>query len=319
MVNIIQEKLLKENFKVDLDKNKILDLKISSESKLNLTDKDKSNLDLTKLISCSQNYFEDLIKIYSNNELVLKVNSNLSLNISGSGILYILIEDDCFLDLNFIENLDTNCFIKILVKENVNFNLIENINNNLLNKFIEVKLLKNSKIKVAQFIFNAKITQTKINLFENSKSDLKSTYYIKNSSSIYINTISHHIQKNSSSNLQVSGIVFDNSKVINDGKIRIEEAAINSKGLQNMKNLILDEKSKVISEPILEIFNNEVICSHGSSISNISKDILFYLETKNLNENDIQKLLIESFFNLVLENISNDRLIVDYLTLFEKL
>lgn len=293
MANVQTIKKFEEEFKENLILNKGNNLIIKGADSI---DKANYEFDLSNLISCSENYYEDLIKIHSNSEKVIELNKNTKLDLSGNGILYILVKSDLQLELNFNSKDFSALFIKLLIEDNIKLKLIENSNSKNLYKNLVLIQSKNSIVDNFQFIYNSKINFTESKLNQNAIYNLKSAYYIKNNYS-YIKNISKHIKENSKSDMLIQGAADKNSIVICDGLIRIEKDAKNSKGIQNIKNIILDSTSKILSEPILEIENNQVVCSHGCSISKISEDTLFYLNSRGIDNFSSKNLIIDSFFN----------------------
>ena len=92
-------------------------------------------------------------------------------------------------------------------------------------------------------------------------------------------------------------ISSDNSKSSLNGKIRILKNAKNSSGKFLSKSLLLDNKAKSFSKPELEIFEDEVTCSHGASFGEIEKEKVFYLQSRGLSKKDAIRTLIEAFLN----------------------
>jgi len=259
------------------------------------------------------NFYEKEIK----NEFFLELDKDSNLELLGNAILYLVIKEDINLELGFLSNEFSNLSIKILVKENKKLNLIDFSNSKKLYKNIEIVLEKNSQLNNSQFILNSIVNQTQVILFEDSKYNLKSVYFgdnIKN----YITNIAIHKENNSKSDLQINGLAKENSKIINDSKIIIEKFAQKSIGHQKMKNLILDEKSNIQSEPILEVKNNDVICSHSSSISQVSDRVLFYINSRGISKSDAINLISSSYFNEVIESILENNLKEKYQILIEE-
>jgi Fe-S cluster assembly protein SufD len=78
-----------------------------------------------------------------------------------------------------------------------------------------------------------------------------------------------------------------------------------SDGYQKSSTLILSDDAKASAIPGLEILNNDVKCSHGATISNLSPDELFYLQTRGISRDEGEKLLTRGFFNQITELIKN--------------
>lgn len=297
MVNINEIKKFEKEFmeQLILNKNKLIISGISTQNKEN------TKIDLTKLISCSENYYEDLIKIHTSQEKVIEINKDTSLDISGNGLIYMIINKNSKLNLNFNSKKFSAVFIKILINENITLEINENSNSKNLNKNILIIQQKNSTLNYTQIIKNSTLNITQSNLKEKAEYNLKSFYNIKNNNT-YIKNIANNLEKSTIAKLTINGAARENSKVINDGLINIGQKAINSCGIQNMKNLILDRTSKIQSEPILEIKNSQVIASHSCSILQIEDEILFYMNSKGLNKEESINLYLNSLENFVSTN-----------------
>ena len=94
-----------------------------------------------------------------------------------------------------------------------------------------------------------------------------------------------------------SNISSDNSKTSLSGKIKILKDSKNSSGSFLSKSLLLNEKAKSFSKPELEIFEDEVSCSHGASFGEIEKEKVFYLQSRGLSKKDAIRFLVLAFIN----------------------
>lgn len=83
------------------------------------------------------------------------------------------------------------------------------------------------------------------------------------------------------------------------GVIVIDKESKKVESYMNNKNLLLSKKAKAFSKPQLNIENNDVACSHGSSTGALDKEQLFYLQTRGLTKKDATKLLVDAFINEV--------------------
>ena len=89
----------------------------------------------------------------------------------------------------------------------------------------------------------------------------------------------------------------DFSKTSLSGKIKILKDSKNSSGSFFSKSLLLNEKAKSFSKPELEIFEDEVSCSHGASFGEIEKEKVFYLQSRGLSKKDAIRFLVLAFIN----------------------
>ena len=138
-----------------------------------------------------------------------------------------------------------------------------------------------------KFIFELK--EKGINL------DIFGLFVGKNGDQFKVETIQRHISPESTSNLLIKGVFYDESKFIYQGLIRIEKEAQKSHAYQKNQNLILSDKCFVDSRPFLEILANDVFCTHGSTTGKLNQNQIYYLQTRTLDKNAAEDLLIAGF------------------------
>ena len=97
----------------------------------------------------------------------------------------------------------------------------------------------------------------------------------------------------------------ENGKGVYQGKIFVKDIAQKTNAYQLSKGLILDDKAEFDAKPELEIYADDVKCSHGSTSGSIDKDAIHYLMTRGVNAKTAKQLLINGFLNDVLDSISN--------------
>ena len=115
--------------------------------------------------------------------------------------------------------------------------------------------------------------------------------------------INHKHQHCKSSQL-VKSILLDKSNGTYQGKIYVDKDAQKTNGYQLSKALILSENSTFNSKPELEIYADDVKCSHGSSTGNIDQNSIFYLMSRGLSKEQANKMLVEGFLNEAIETIT---------------
>lgn len=121
-------------------------------------------------------------------------------------------------------------------------------------------------------------------------------YYSSNKDKNWIRVELIHEREESKSDLNVLGYNSNNSQCICDGLIQIGRKAQNSSGYQTLTNYTLSNTCKTYSEPQLEIFNPNVECSHGSTISPVDKNVLYYLESRGITEENSISMLKDSMY-----------------------
>lgn len=167
-----------------------------------------------------------------------------------------------------------------------------------------VYLNNNSSIKWTNIEGPSKLNITKLHSILNGYNSvsLMSTLVLSRNSEYNIFTRSDHNFSNTKSLMRCRSIM-NHSRSIMRGLIYIHENASNSNGYQKNEVMMLDNSSRAISIPDLEIHNAEVKCTHGSTISHPDKDKIFYLQSRGLDESDSKNLLIQGFYEELISQI----------------
>lgn len=140
---------------------------------------------------------------------------------------------------------------------------------------------------------------------ENIKLYMVGLYDTKGKDKYTVRTEQIHLSPNSFSDLFVLSVADESSSLSFSGLIRIEKDAQQSHAYQKNQNLLLSGDAFVDSRPILEILANDVFCTHGSTTGPISKDQLYYLQTKGLSLQQAKELSITGFKNQVVDKLAD--------------
>ena len=175
-------------------------------------------------------------------------------------------------------------------------------------KFLKNKLFSNSDY--SNLIFSSGLKFNKLDIEcdleeKNSKCNILSALFLKKNEHKEIKTRINHLAPNCKSNQKVKNVLSSECKGVYQGKIYVKDIAQKTDAYQLSKALLLDDKAEFNSKPELEIYADDVKCSHGSSSGTIDQDSLHYLMTRGLNRNDSTKLLIKGFLNDVIEFIKS--------------
>jgi Fe-S cluster assembly protein SufD len=119
-----------------------------------------------------------------------------------------------------------------------------------------------------------------------------------------IKTRINHNSPNCKSYQKIKNVLNDNSKGVYQGKIFVEKIAQKTDAYQLSKALILNDNAEFDAKPELEIYADDVKCSHGSTSGSIDSDAVHYLMTRGIPKKEAVKLLINGFLDEVLENIT---------------
>ncbi len=104
------------------------------------------------------------------------------------------------------------------------------------------------------------------------------------------------------------GILDENAQGVFNGHILVRKNASGTQAFQNNKNLLLTSKSKIITKPFLEIYNDDVKCSHGAATGQLDENALFYLRSRGISEHMARTLLMQAFCDEVISKISIESL-----------
>ena len=114
----------------------------------------------------------------------------------------------------------------------------------------------------------------------------------------------NHKYENCKSSQLIKSVLLDKSSGTYQGKIYVDKSAQKTNGYQLSKALILSEQSEFNSKPELEIYADDVKCSHGSTTGNIDENSIFYLMSRGLTKDQASKMIVEGFLNEAIQTIT---------------
>jgi Fe-S cluster assembly protein SufD len=117
-----------------------------------------------------------------------------------------------------------------------------------------------------------------------------------------------HVRPYCTSRELYKGILGGKGRGVFNGKIVVHKDARQTDAVQTNKNLILSPDASIDTKPQLEIFNNDVKCSHGSTIGRLEENALFYLRTRGLEEAEARRLLTYAFASELVNRVSVEAL-----------
>lgn len=131
-------------------------------------------------------------------------------------------------------------------------------------------------------------------------------------------TLIDHQMPNCESNELYKGIAKDKSTGVFNGKIFVRRDAQKTNAYQSSKNILLSDDATINTKPQLEIYADDVKCSHGTSTGKVDEEALFYLKARGIGEESARKLLLQAFAQELIDKIEIDSLKERILHLFEK-
>jgi len=181
----------------------------------------------------------------------------------------------------------------------------DNLNASLIdNTFVEQK--QESHVSVHTFSFGGKLTRNNLNFYQNGEridSTLKGVTIIGEKQHVDHNTLVHHIEPNCESHQDYKGIFDENSTGVFNGKVVVEKEAQKTNAFQSNNNILVSDKATINTKPQLEIFADDVKCSHGCTIGQLDESALFYLRSRGIPEKEAKGLLMYAFSNNVLSSV----------------
>ncbi|MDP5157452.1 MAG: Fe-S cluster assembly protein SufD [Flaviramulus sp.] len=172
------------------------------------------------------------------------------------------------------------------------------------NTFIQQK--QESVASVHTFSFGGKLVRNNLNFYQNGEridSTLKGVTIIGNNQHVDHNTLVHHIEPNCESHQDYKGIFDENSTGVFNGKIIVEKEAQKTNAFQANNNILISDKATINTKPQLEIFADDVKCSHGCTIGQLDESALFYMQSRGIPKKEAKALLMYAFSNNVLNSV----------------
>ena len=172
------------------------------------------------------------------------------------------------------------------------------------NTYIEQQ--SESEVSVHTFSFGGNITRNNLNFFqkgEHINSILKGITIIEGKQHVDHHTLVHHIEPNCESHQDYKGIFNERSVGVFNGKVIVEKEAQKTNAYQQNNNVLVSDRSTINAKPQLEIFADDVRCSHGCTIGQLDEQALFYMQQRGIPKKEARGLLMYAFANTVLESV----------------
>ena len=286
---------------------------IKFDNKNSLIDLNNAFTNKALKIVIKENYSlkKPLIIYHLTNEKIKSKNINLRLDfeLKQNSSLRLI---DYFTDrsdknfLNILYNFD-------LKKDSVlkNYKLDKFKNDNLKYSFNNIEQETNSVSEI--FILSAGSNFFKNEVNCNLRGQYSSTFVngvfsLKENQQHEIRTIINHLVENTKSYQLIKSVLGKNSKAAYQGKIFVKSIAQKTDGYQLSKAILLDETSEFNVKPELEIYADDVKCSHGSASGSLNENSIFYLMSRGLSYKQSKELLINGFLLDVVEKITDSEI-----------
>tara|TARA_Y100000991_G_scaffold208155_1_gene186890 strand:+ start:4810 stop:6126 length:1317 start_codon:yes stop_codon:yes gene_type:complete len=169
-----------------------------------------------------------------------------------------------------------------------------------------VKQEKTSNCSVDTFSFGGKFIRNNLNFLLNGKyaeSNMRGITLIGQNQLVDHHTLVDHAAPNCQSNELYKGIFDDNAKGVFNGKVMVRPDSQKTNAFQSNNNLLLTDSASIDTKPQLEIYADDVACSHGCTIGQLDDEALFYLRSRGIPFKEAQAMLMYAFANDVLFSV----------------
>ena len=307
----------------------------------NKTDFDK----IKDYFSDEQNSMISLNHALANDGIILEIDDNYSFNkplviynLFDQNAFNKIINNKIFISLGEESNLSVVDFFRCendvkyfnntihnyTIKKNSSlkkFSINDALDNSYNYNSVKVKSYSNSSFENFLLSLGPNLIKNEIHcsLLENYSSCLiNGVMLLKGNQHHELKTNVNHKYENCKSSQLIKSVLLDKSNGTYQGKIYVDKRAQKTNGYQLSKALVLSENSEFNSKPELEIYADDVKCSHGSTTGNIDENSIFYLMSRGLKRDQANKMIVEGFLNEVIETINNTDIKTFILKLFRE-
>ena len=160
------------------------------------------------------------------------------------------------------------------------------------------------------FAFGGALARTEINarLEKGSECTLNGLYLVDGKRHVDTRTTIDHVKPNATSHELYKGILDGHSSAVFNGKIIVRKDAQKTDAKQTNKNLVLSEDATINTKPQLEIFADDVRCTHGATVGQLDAESIFYLRSRGIGVEDARRMLIEAFAREIIDGVKIDEL-----------
>ena len=294
--------------KIKVDDNYKLENKFESNNSLLSLNNALTNKCYKIIVKKDYNLNKPLVVYHTTNNKIKSKNINLKLDFkleqNSSLRLIDLFHDSA--ENNFI-----NIFYNFDLKENAilkNYKMDKIKNENIRYSYNNIDQDRNSVSET--FIFssgsNFSKNEIKCNLNgEYSSAFVNGIFSLNDKQHHEIRTVINHLVENTKSYQLIKSVLGKNTKSAYQGKIFVDSKAQKTDGYQLSKAILLDETSEFNAKPELEIYADDVKCSHGSASGSLDENSIFYLMSRGLSYQQSKELLINGFLLDVIEKITD--------------
>ena len=199
-----------------------------------------------------------------------------------------------------------------VINENASLNwfLIQNDKGNRFQfDHKQIQQARSSRVNTYTFTLDGKAVRNNLHLGidgEGIDSHMYGLYLLGKETLADNHTVVDHRQPNSFSNELYKGIIDDSAKGVFNGKIYVRPNAQKTNAFQANRNILLTDKASVNTKPQLEIWADDVKCSHGCTTGQLDEEALFYLRSRGISKDTARAMVLYAFAGELLETVKNN-------------
>ncbi len=202
-----------------------------------------------------------------------------------------------------------NPLSEIVVEENAHVHHVKIQNDNTKSYEVcntQVHQVSNSNYSSYVISLNGALIRNNLNIVsdgQNCESNMYGLYLLDGETHVDNHTTVDHRQPNSNSNELYKGIMDDSSRGVFNGKIYVRQAAQKTNAFQSNNNILLSDNATINTKPQLEIWADDVKCSHGCTTGQLDEDAVFYLQARGIDKVKAKAMLLYAFAHDLVEKI----------------
>ncbi len=173
-----------------------------------------------------------------------------------------------------------------------------------------IRQVGKSLVNTVTVSLNGGIVRNNLNIAmeaEHSESHFFGLYFLNGNTHVDNHTVVDNVKPHCESNELYKGVIDDEATAVFNGKIFVQKDAQKTNAYQSNKNVLLSQNASVNTKPQLEIFADDVKCSHGCTVGKLDEEGLFYLRSRGVSEKAAKSLLIHAFAVDILEHIKPEK------------
>lgn len=262
-------------------------------------------------ISTNKEISEPLQIIYLNHGKDIIANNQLDIHVGMSA--------KATITLTNISDKGENCFNNMVTTVNQEANSHFTLNkiqadsdSNFIISTEEIVQAADSNFKINTFTLTGLLVRNNINIAvagQNCETYMNGAVITKGKQHVDNHTFVDHQVANCYSNENYKYILDGDSTGVFNGRVIVRQDAQIINAYQNNGNILLSKSASINSKPELEIYADDVKCSHGSTTGQLDEDAIFYLQTRGISKENAKKLLVSAFIGEVIESVEDEKII----------